>query len=223
MNQYKDITSVLPLEIVLRILSYLNLTELVELSKVNSYYKRLAKIAYIERVINSKLIMEINLGTEQPINIRYECSKFNRDSEQTVWKPTAIIGSKNRRSVNTREKVLLRKVYFEDEPKMTENDNYNLVHTVQGEMDIKDSGIECIKGEENLEELNNLLKKNRKNRKKSSMSKSDKGFKNIFSSKKTYNIPKEENVKAELCSAAPIMSHGSLRSTDSVSSYLSKQ
>jgi len=224
MDHFKEDNIDLPLEIVLRILSFLDLTELVELSKVNSYYMRLAKIAYIEKVVKSKLIMEINLGTEQPINIRYECSKFNRINEQTVWKPTAIIGTKNRRSVNTKEKVILRKICFENEPKMTEKDNFNLVHMVQGEMDIKDSGIECIKGEEKMVEINKRLKKIKKDKKniKSThiQNKNHKGFKNIFSSNKYQNIPKEEKVNTELCST--IMSHGSVKSTDSISSYLTK-
>jgi hypothetical protein len=227
MNHFKENNIDLPLEIVLRIFSFLDLTELIELSKVNSYYMKLAKIAYIEKVIKSKLIMEINLGTDQPINIRYECTKFNRNNEQTVWKPTAIIGTKNRRSVNTKEKVILRRVFFENEPKMSENDNYNLVHMVQGEMDIKDSGIECIKGEEKLIELNKKLKKDKKNKKNLKTSKTQnkkihKNIKNVFSSNHNSELPKEEKVNTELCSAGTIMSHGSVKSTDSVSSYLTK-
>eukprot|EP00833_Pecoramyces_ruminatium_P002002 jgi/Orpsp1_1/1176034/evm.model.c7180000056152.1 len=119
MNHFKEISTELPLEILLRIFSFLDLTDIVELSKVNAFYMQIAKVAYIEKVIKSKLIMEINLGTEQPINIRYECAKFNRKTEQTIWKPTAIIGTQNKRSVNTKEKVILRKIYFEKEPHMS--------------------------------------------------------------------------------------------------------
>jgi len=206
MNQ--DITTVFPLEILLNICSFLNLTEIIELSKANSYCLKIAKLAYIDKVIKSKLIMEINLGTEQPINIRYECTKFNRNTEQTIWKPTCIIGTKNRRSVNTKEKVILRKVFFENEPYMTDNDNFNLIHMVKGEMDIKDSGIECIKGEESLIELKKNLKKNKKYKKipknKSNYNKNkkhkifQKKSLNIFSSKDNFKLPQEEMIKTEL-------------------------
>jgi len=116
MNRFKEINTILPLEILLRIFNYLSLTELIELSKVNSYYMQLAKIIYIEKVIKNKLIVEINLGTEQSINIRYECTRFNRENEQTVWKPQAVISTENQRSVNTKEKVILKKIYFDKEP-----------------------------------------------------------------------------------------------------------
>ncbi|OUM62513.1 hypothetical protein PIROE2DRAFT_67459 [Piromyces sp. E2] len=105
---------------------------------------------------------------------------------------------------------------------MTEKDNYNLIHMVQGEMDIKDSGIECIKGEEKLEELNKKLKKIKKDKKKTKTSKNNKSLKSIFSPNNNTEIPKEEKVNTELCSAGTIMSHGSVKSTDSVSSYLTK-
>jgi len=152
MNRFKEINTILPLEILLRIFNYLSLTELIELSKVNSYYMQLAKIIYIEKVIKNKLIVEINLGTEQSINIRYECTRFNRENEQTVWKPQAVISTENQRSVNTKEKVILKKIYFDKEPQNSEN--CNLIHEVSGEMLIEDSGIECIKGEESLIKLN---------------------------------------------------------------------
>ncbi|ORX46863.1 hypothetical protein BCR36DRAFT_356256 [Piromyces finnis] len=224
MDNFEKNYTILPVEITLRIFSFLDLTELVELSKINSYYKNLTKIAYIERVINSRLIMEIHLGTEQPINIRYECSKFNRNTEQTTWKPTAIIGSKNRRSVNTKEKIILKRIYFENEPKMTEKDNYNLIHLVKGGMDIKDSGIECIKGEEKLVELHKKLKKNLKNKRKLNLfkikNKSYKSEKNNFLSKKSFN--KEEKINTEFYSDVPIIPNGSVKSVDSISSYLTK-
>jgi len=218
MYQNKEINTVLPVEVLLRIFSYLSLTELVELSKVNFFYKQLAKIVYIERVIKNKLVMEINLGTEQPINIRYECTRFNRKTLQTVWKPTAIIGTQNRRSVNTKEKVILRKIYFENEPHMSEN--YNLVHEVKGEMDIKDSGIECIKGEEDLVELGKINKKLRKKSSNKSMTKSKKQKRDskIHSptSNNKSNGQKNEMINAELTSNGSITSRNSICSNNSI-------
>jgi len=200
MNHFKEINAILPLEILLRIFSYLSLTELIELSKVNSYYMQIAKIIYIEKVIKKKLIVEINLGTKQSINIRYECTRFNREKEQTVWKPQAIISTENQRSVNTKEKVILRKIYFEKEPPISEN--CNLIHEVNGEMLIKDSGIECIKGEESLIKLymrnknimmnnqrsKNLIKKHKKQKKE-----------NIINKNHDNNsLQKDEMIKTEL-------------------------
>jgi len=210
MNHFKDISTVLPLEILLRIFSFLDLIELIELSKIDPYFMSLAKKSYVDKVIKSKLIMEINLGTEQPINIRYECLKFDRINEQTLWKPTAIIGSKNRRSVNTKENVILRRIFFENEPKMSENDNFNLIHKVKGEMFIKDSGIECIKGEESLIELEKAIKKSIKNKKRNSKKLA---FKRKKLKKDTkivtngnFDLPKEEMVHTELSPRGSITS-----------------
>ncbi|ORX83808.1 hypothetical protein BCR32DRAFT_266762 [Anaeromyces robustus] len=224
MSHFKEISNIFPLEILIRIFSFLDLIELIELSKIDIYYRQLTKIVYIEKVIKSKLIMEINLGTEQPINIRYECAKFNRNTEQTVWKPTAIIGAKNRRSVNTKEKVILRKIYFENEPHMSEY--FNLIHLIKGEMDIKDSGVECIKGEENLLELKKKTKKSRKN--KSSINKfSLKNKKNnkeiqnniIVNSSNNNNNFKESKanniINTELSSRGSVKSYNSVNSTSS--------
>jgi len=215
MSQFQEISNVLPLEIILRIFSFLDLIELIELSKIDIYYMQLAKIAYIEKVIKSNLIMEINLGTEQPINIRYECAKFNRSTEQTVWKPTAIIGAKNRRSVNTKEKVILRKIYFENEPHMSEY--FNLVHLIKGEMDIKDSGVECIKGEEHLHELIKKIKKNKKNKNyinKFSL-KNKKSNKEKQNNNNNYEESKDKIINTELSARGSIKSYHSLSSTSS--------
>jgi len=213
MNHFKDISTVFPLEILLRIFSFFDLVELIQLSKIDPYFMKLAKISYIDKVIKSKLIMEINLGTEQPINIRYECIKFNRINDQTIWKPTAIIGTKCRRSVNTRENVILRKIFFENEPKMSENDNFNLVHEVKGEMFIKDSGIECITGKENLIELEKAIKKNIKSKKRNSkkLSLKIKKFKKDINeiSNDNFSLPKEEVINAELSPGSSIKSRNS--------------
>jgi len=213
MNYFKGYSTVFPLEILLRIFSFLDLVELIQLSKIDPFFMKLAKISYIDKVIKSKLIMEINLGTEQPINIRYECIKFNRINEQTLWKPTAIIGAKSRRSVNTRENVILRKIFFENEPKMSENDNFNLVHEVKGEMFIKDSGIECIKGEENLIELEKAIQENEKNKKRKSKKLSLKIKKLKKDTNKVsndnFNLPKEEIINAELSPRGSIKSRNS--------------
>jgi len=220
-NQFNEISDVLPLEVLLKIFGYLNLMELVELSKVNSYYRKLAKIVYIEKVIKSKLIMEINLGTEQPINIRYECTRFNRKTEQTVWKPTAIIGTKNKRSVNTKEKVILRRIYFEKEPHMSEY--YNLVHEVKGEMDIKDSGIECIKGEESLHELYKKNKKLRKDKKRLNNSMNKQKKQKIVNNVNSQSTPndnfsnqKNDMIQTELSSNNSIKSRNSICSDNSI-------
>jgi len=217
MNHFKEISTELPLEILLRIFSFLDLTDIVELSKVNTFYMQIAKVAYIEKVIKSKLIMEINLGTEQPINIRYECAKFNRKTEQTIWKPTAIIGTQNKRSVNTKEKVILRKIYFEKEPHMSEY--YNLVHEVKGEMDIKDSGIECIKGEENLIELSKKNKKYKKDKKYSN--KKNKNSKKLLTND-SFEIQKKEMVNTELSQSNSITSRSSICSENSISSSVTE-
>jgi len=212
MTHLKEINTILPLEILYRIFGYLDLTDLVELSKINSFYMQIAKISYIEKVIKSKLIMEINLGTEQPINIRYECAKYNRKTEQTIWKPTAIIGTQNKRSVNTKEKVILRKIYFEKE-----SEYYNLVHEIRGEMDIKDAGIECIKGEESLIELSKKYRKNKKDKKltsKKHKNGNNKSNKSILND--TFEDQKNEMINTELSSDNSIKSRNSICSENSI-------
>jgi len=208
MNHFKDIRVVLPLEVILKIFSFFDLIELIEISKIDPYFMKLAKKSYVEKVIKSRLIMEINLGTEQPINIRYECIKFDRINEQTLWKPTAIIGSKNRRSVNTKENVILRKIFFENEPRMSENDNFNLIHKVKGEMFIKDSGIECIKGEESLIELEKAIKKRNKRRNGKKLTFKIKKFKKDTKmvTNSNFDLPKEEIVHTELSPRGSITS-----------------
>jgi hypothetical protein len=178
---------------------------------------QLAKIIYIEKVIKNKLIVEINLGTEQSINIRYECTRFNRENEQTVWKPQAVISTENQRSVNTKEKVILKKIYFDKEPQNSEN--CNLIHEVSGEMLIEDSGIECIKGEESLIKLNirnkNIIMNNQRSKNLNKKHKKQKKENSINQNQCNNSIQKDEMIQTELSS---VISRNSICSESTLSS-----
>jgi len=103
-----------------------------------------------------------------------------------------------------------------------------LVHEVKGEMDIKDSGIECVKGEESLHELYKKNKKLRKDKKRlnSSMNKHKKQkIVNNVNSKSTkstsndnFSNQKNEIIKTELYSSNSIKSRNSICSDNSIAS-----
>lgn len=86
-------------------------------------------------------------------------------------------------------------------------------------MDIKDSGIECIKGEENLIELSKKNKKYKKDKKYSN--KKNKNSKKLLTND-SFEIQKKEMVNTELSQSNSITSRSSICSENSISSSVTE-
>lgn len=133
----------LPTEILLKIANNLSLSDLSNLDRVSTFFHSIAKETFCRKIKNQHLIIEINLGNEKAIKIRLKFLSYNPETDLFTWKPMSVLGSKNSRCVGTREKVIVRRFYFEED-----KEKISFIHKAYGKMDIRKAGSESIKGDE---------------------------------------------------------------------------